>query len=299
MNAFAENTLLELQTPEVRDLAWACFSPPLFHASKLARQASVSNCHFSLTAARRQWLRQLDRQPQALLQFIAAGRSTRLGIYFESLWQFFLSNEPQVELLASNLPVRAGGKTLGEFDLVYFCHRRQRPVHLELALKFYLCAPGMDGSEWQHWLGPNVKDRLDRKLTRMLEHQARLSEQAQAREVLAALGVESPLREVEVKGRLYRQYAVTTVAPPAYNTQLALQQWAHASTATAILGDLSHRRLARRQWLAPLAGNDSPAGREQTGTAANSPGQFALVDDWGRERQRLFVVADEWPQTDE
>jgi len=296
VNASAENTLLELQTPEVRDLAWACFSPPLFHARQLGGDTSLGNCPFTLTAARQQWLLGLDQQPGDLLQFIANAKSTRLGIYFESLWQFFLQSDPQVELLASNLPVRADGKTLGEFDLLYFCRQRQRHVHLELALKFYLCAPDKDGSEWQHWLGPNSNDRLDLKLERMLEHQIRLSEQPQAGEILAGLGVESPLREVEVKGRLFQQYGTGALTPPAYNKRLALHDWVCAGKAEAIPGGAAKLRLARRQWLAPLTANHNNARQEQAGDPPHRPRQFALLDEEGREQRRLFVVPDDWPQ---
>ncbi|RLQ22406.1 DUF1853 family protein [Seongchinamella sediminis] len=296
VNAFPENTLRELRTAEVRDLAWSCFSPPLFDADLLPAGESPGNCHFALTAARRRWLRQLDAQPAELLQFIASANSRRLGLYFESLWQFFLRSDPQVELLASNLPVRAEGRTLGEFDLIYFCHQRQRAIHLELALKFYLCAPGRDGSEWRHWLGPNSHDRLDLKLGRMLQHQVRLSEQAPAREVLARLGAESPLRELAVRGRLYRQYGARGGTPPGCNNSQPMHLWTHAGNARAILANSTAVRLARRQWLAPLhpvSGTGEPAWpAEQSGRAR----QFALLDASGCEQQRLFVVADDWPQ---
>ena len=296
VNALAENTLRELQSPEVRDLAWACFSPSLFKASLLDQRRRAENCRFPLTDERRDWLRQLDRQPEALQQHLAARKSTRLGIYFESLWQFFLRSDSQVELLASNLPVQSGGKTLGEFDLLYFCRKRQRPVHLELALKFYLCAPDMDGSQWQHWLGPDSSDRLDLKLRKMLDRQIRLSEQAQARATLAALQASSPLREVEIKGRLYRWHPASALAPPAYNRQLAFHQWVHAARAARILDAVPNRRLQRRQWLAPLPANTDTSRQAPVQELADRAQQFAVLDNEGRERYRLFVVPDHWPR---
>lgn len=295
VSASLENTLQELRSAEVRDLAWSCFSPPLFNACELSADNPPGNCHFALNAARRQWLRELDAQPEALLDYLAAANSRRLGLYFESLWQFFLRSDPQVDLLASNLPVRDGGRTLGEFDLLYFCRQRQRPVHLELALKFYLCAPGADGSEWHHWLGPNSRDRLDLKLQRMLDHQIRLSEQAAAREPLAAIGAGAPLRELAIKGRLYRQQGATGGTPPAYNRRLQLHCWTHAAGAASALPPGAAVRLARRQWLSPLARSADGGDPAQAGRSARAE-QFALLDASGHERQRLFVVADDWPQ---
>ncbi|WP_265309277.1 DUF1853 family protein, partial [Pseudomonas aeruginosa] len=41
-----------------------------------------------------------------------------LGLYYEHLWQFALEQAPDVRLIAANLPVRDGGHTLGELDLL-------------------------------------------------------------------------------------------------------------------------------------------------------------------------------------
>ena len=297
VNAFAENTLNQLCRPEVRDLAWACFSPPLLHSQLLGSSAPADNCQFPLTPERRLWLKRLDENPAPLLQALAACNSSRLGIYFESLWQFFLASDPHVELLAHNLPVREGGKTLGEFDIIYFCHRRQRHVHLELALKFYLCGPGLDGSEWHHWLGPNSKDRLDLKLAHMLEHQIQLSQLPAATPVLAELGVKQPLRELEIKGRLYHYHQTSAALPPAYNSQLPMHQWAYARDAETLLQPSRHLALAREQWLAPLAHGRLDTSGPQTQPLPNKAQQFAVTDCAQMERHRLFLVANDWPQT--
>ena len=113
------------RTPAVRDLAWACFSPPLLHNDQLlADPGGLTNCYLELTPQRRDWLAALDRDPSALLEHLAVNAPRRLGLYFERLWHFFLQADPAVELLAHNLPVRDGGVTLGEFDCLYYCRRR-------------------------------------------------------------------------------------------------------------------------------------------------------------------------------
>ena len=136
------------RTREVRDLAWACFSPPLMLTAQLGiDSAGLVNCHLGMTTERAAWLAELDRDPSALLGFLADNTSGRLGIYFERLWQFFLQQDPQVELLAHNLPIHDSGRTLGEFDCLYHCHQRQCDVHLELAVKYYLGYPPSDPGE--------------------------------------------------------------------------------------------------------------------------------------------------------
>ncbi|MEQ8803961.1 MAG: DUF1853 family protein, partial [Haliea sp.] len=133
-----ELVALELTNPRVRDLAWACLGPPLLQMETLKSASGVTTASLTLTAARARWLQQLDRQPQPLLTWLEARPATRLGLYFEHLWHFFLQQDSATELIAHNLPLSSNGRTVGEFDCLYYCHERRRPVHLELAVKFYL-----------------------------------------------------------------------------------------------------------------------------------------------------------------
>jgi len=82
------------RTQAVRDLAWACFSPPLLRASKLPGSGvDVVDCQPRLTSSRLDWLAQLDIDPQPLLAHLARNSSHRLGVYFEKLWHFFLRED--------------------------------------------------------------------------------------------------------------------------------------------------------------------------------------------------------------
>ena len=179
----------------VRDLAWACFSPTL--VSSQALSPALANARFALTPERVRWLESLDRSPDPLLRHLQQRPVRRLGLYFESLWQFFLARDAAVELLAHNLPVRSESRTIGEFDCLYYCRERRRPVHLELAVKFYLGQAG-------RWIGPDSRDRLDIKLDRLSQHQMRLGDHPEGRRVLAEHGIRDPLREMELKGGLFQ-----------------------------------------------------------------------------------------------
>ena len=99
-------------------------------------------------------------------------------------------------MLASGIELRAEGRTLGELDLLV--SGEGEVWHLELAVKFYLCAPGRPGDAWSDWIGPNGRDRLDRKLDRMRDHQLPLGQSEHARSHLAALGLPAPTRSAAV-----------------------------------------------------------------------------------------------------
>lgn len=302
-NAFDANALpaLNLRQPQVRDLAWACFAPPMLQPCS----NTVTTASFPLTSERKQWLLSLEHNPQPLLDWLQAHPSTRLGVYFERLWQFFLHADSETDLVARNLAVRDGGRTLGEFDCLYWCHRRETAVHLELAVKFYLgCGESPVGaihSEAHQWLGPNAIDRLDLKLQRLLEHQVQLSRHPAAHAVLAAVHTVAPIREIVLAGSLFAPCDHTLLPPVGYNTQrplrrwYPLQEWLTQSTGEQLV-------VPRLQWLAPLRA--AGPGVSPSELAAHlrphferggTPQLLATLDAHGNERERFFVTQDEWP----
>ncbi|MFU8763441.1 MAG: DUF1853 family protein [Haliea sp.] len=302
-----ELAALQLANPHVRDLAWACFGPALLQVAELPAGAGVTDTMLALTTTRAAWLRQLDRQPQPLLSWLEARPATRLGLYFERLWQFFLTEDSETELLAHNLPVRVDGQTLGEFDCLYYCRRRQRLVHLELAVKFYLgyrrTIEGADQSDAAEWLGPNTVDRLDLKLQRLLEHQSRLSLHPAGRELLTNRGMEQPLREIALRGALF-QPARDPLAPPAgYNAALPMPHWYSLPLwRTLVAPNARFAILSRLRWLSPLLrGSDSQASEDLNGkleqffSRGGRPQLIAEVDRQGCEIRRFFLTAGSWP----
>ena len=306
MTATTDTLLASLREPGVRDLAWACFSRPLLTCSLLGERApSVSNCALTLNADRRRWLRALDADAAELNAYLKDARAGRLGLYFERLWQFFLDRDPAVDLIAHNLAVREHGHTLGEFDCLYFCRTRQCHVHLELAVKFYLQRPGADGSQWHHWVGPNVEDRLDRKLRRLFEHQLLLSEMTAARPVLADLGIDQLQRELEIKGRLFPAGAGSPLWPPGCRGAASGPGYYELDhLRRAELRCAGYRILDRCDWFAPLCnpGDTSvldakalPGVISKRFARTPRPVQVAGCDDGGLEIDRFFVVPHSWP----
>lgn len=311
----AVNLIYPFQTQEVRDLSWACFSQPLLFTAQLdtpGLSSPVTDCAPELTPQRRLWLEQLDRDASPLIDHLAQRNSHRLGVYFEQLWLFFLRHDPATELVAHNLPVHDGGRTLGEFDCLYFCQQRQCHVHLELAVKFFIGRRPVDevpASAADQWLGPDAQDRLDLKLNHLLQRQIQLADQAIAREQLFALGIENPLKEIALRGYLFQPHGESLPAPPGYNSQRQLQTWLTCSELERQAAENPDARffmLPKMRWLGPAQA--TAADKQWSATelsrhmsayfdSENYPLMVAALDAGGRETHRFFVADDDWPNS--
>lgn len=184
-----------LRHPEVRDLAWAIIAPPMLIDTPWPQRHPLAGSDWVQAPDQLEhWLRQLDRDSYPLLHCLSLGRTRRLGLYYERLWQFAVQHAPGIELIAANLPIRHEGHTLGELDLLL--RDRDGIHHLELAIKLYLGPQQGDGRDTAQWLGPGCHDRLDRKLAHLREHQLPISARPESREALAALGIEPTGLEV-------------------------------------------------------------------------------------------------------
>lgn len=189
------------------DLRWSILSDRLFTQlpglPMLERDSAGSD---KLLA---QWQGQ-DAYQHALIEQLAAQKSTRLGLYYENLWRFYLNYRQGTELLAHNLQVNDENQTVGEFDFIYRDLASNHLVHMETAVKFYLGVAAPAGSNtqvssrWCQWVGPGLQDRLDIKLLQLRERQLRLQESPAAVSLLLQHNIEPPLMpELQMAGRLF------------------------------------------------------------------------------------------------
>lgn len=216
-------TVRPFQPQDLRQsLEWIQTSPTLF-----SRAASVwmTDCPLPCGVPP---LSLHDGMISKLAERIKQRNNPLLGIYYETLWQWLLEQHPDFELLAHNLqvgahqkktlsaetasvehPAPSPGRTLGEFDLIYRC--QGSVFHRELAVKFYLGLPsaltGLERhrtSPWHHWIGPGLRDRLDRKLNRLIHHQINLSDHPESQQTLNLMGIKAlPEKEILIQGRLF------------------------------------------------------------------------------------------------
>ena len=209
--------LPRLQQAAVRDLLWLLASPGLLRTGAAGVPQALAEADPRLILGIVDWLAQNDAAPTALLAGLAASGHKRLGHYAEQLLAYFLASGMLGTLLAANLPLRRARLTLGECDFLLETHAGAR-LHWELAVKCYLyvddpqsvagelagvAAGSLADDDFRTLacdVGPNLADRFDVKLTRMVRHQLRLS----TRPEFAALVAGGPWQaELFLRGWLF------------------------------------------------------------------------------------------------
>lgn len=309
----AVNIIYPYQTQEVRDLAAACFSPPLLHIGQLAgERTGITASTLQLSTERRLWLERLDRDASALLEHLSRHPTHRLGVYFEQLWHFFLQQDPATELIAHNLPIFDERRTVGEFDCIYYSHQQQCHVHLELAVKYFLGIPRTTNNDAvgsaHQWLGLDTLDRLDTKLDQLLQRQSLLGENAAARRKLDDLGIGELAREVALKGCLFQPVNALPL-PPAYNTDCEPGTWVELeelSSYCATRDAAMYIVLPKMRWLCTARCIDSRNALDATQLRGwvthyferdTYPLLVAAINKNSIEVSRFFVTPTGWPES--
>ncbi len=165
-------------------------------------------------------LKTASKEVDNFRSLLSLRKSTRLGIRYETLWQFLYQHIESCTVLACNLPVRSETRTLGEFDLLYQINDKNKSVvhhiHQEMAVKFYLGKPDSNGN-WFDWIGPDNSDQLGAKLQKMFDSQIMLSETEEGTQCLEELaGKQNWQRELLVQGYLFYPWK-HTCAPPKHS----------------------------------------------------------------------------------
>lgn len=304
--------LPDLLQPQVRDLAWAMLSPPMLSSAPGPQRHPLAASRWGSSPDElAQWLYQLDTRPEGLQAWLDQGRSRRLGLYYERLWQFALCQAEDIELLRANLPIVQNGRTMGELDLLI---RDDEGVHhLELAVKFYLGLKYGDRTLHNQWVGPNSSDRLDIKLRHTCSHQLQLSNTPDAREVLGEITGSTINSAFWLAGYLFQPWQHEPTLPEGANPGLLLGFWLHSSDWPSYRHNTlqtypeSHwLPLSRSAWLAPARVDEMALypPDEFESWSANVPQlsrpQLLVclspsVGGHWLERERVFLVPDNWP----
>ncbi len=298
-----------LRHPQVRDLAWLLQTPDLL-GTPFPGRPTLTELGLADPCVRCAWLNDLERYPRILESVTGPRLAGRLGLYHEALWHFLLAYAPGTHLLAHNLPVRDGKRTLGEIDILYRLRDDPHPVHLELAIKYYLGLPQGPGAAYSQarWIGPGCADSLAIKRQRTIVSQLPLSRTPHAQAVLTPYADQPPHQRLAIPGVLFQPWSP--------DTGLVLPRPREASP-DALTGDwlpITHwrdyLRDKRRQWRGALLNKPCWLAPPRTETLDDTailtqaltvhfsqrrtPRQVILKGPDGRWR-RIFVVHDTWP----
>ncbi len=222
----------------------------------------------------------------------------RLGRHFEQTLQAWMRAADDIELLESNLQVRDGKTTVGEFDFIV--RYRGEVEHWEAAIKFYL-GVGHRKAE-SDFFGPNTADRLDIKLARLRDHQLKLASHPAAKPLLEEKGLEVVRSRCLIKGRLFHPWGESEVSPPGINPEHETGWWMRDVDFREQFGgsDARFAYLPKSLWLAPLVSEDigTPLSFTEideilTAPRAEQATHIAIVDERG-ELSRGFVVNQQW-----
>lgn len=287
-----------LSDPHVRTLAWLLDAPDLLDPAAPEWQGRIASLPRP-DGATEEWLLALDANPAALHSTLDIQPLTRLGRYAENLMAYYLSH--QDILVAHGVQVRADqGNTIGEFD--FLVRQGTDLVHWEFATKLYLLEASGDGRHADYFVGPNLADTLGAKVRKIMDRQLSLAAHPAAQ---ACIPEPVAYAQALVKGWLFYHGATPSSASPDGVTPAhcrgfwrALQDFTRVSNGKIVI-------LPRLAWLAPakLKPEDAMEYEEFHHAAmlhfstSSTPVLVALLeekDGWLLERDRGFVVPDDW-----
>lgn len=217
-------------------------------------------------------------------------RINRLGLYYEDIVNLFVTKNFEFIDIKRNVQVNANKRTLGEFDFI-FRDSTGQTVHLECAIKFYLCdgSPSSLGS----FVGPNRIDRLEKKWSSLINKQSKLADLSESNDVLRALGFESvSCRAVLMQGMLFYPFNNSnTLLHPEINPSHAKGWWIRQSECGELMehSDIRIHHLEKPHWFA-VRGPQLFVGQ----LAEIKQPIFCARFDGGIELDRGFIVPDRW-----
>jgi hypothetical protein len=286
----------------LRDLVWLLSSPSLL-AQDPDPERGLSPWQGGQGLSDSDWrlLQAWEADPAPLLPFLQRKKNRLLGHYVESLLEAWFRFHPDYELWESGRQIREGKQSVGEIDFLFFCRRRQQPIHLEVAVKFYLCYDQQVA--WDHWYGPNPRDRMSLKFPKMLDKQSQLLEHAAALPLREQHGLQHWQKAFLLKGRMYSHGLQGAFVFPQHLNPHHLQgRWLYKQEALQHLPSQARhwRPLPKRDYLASPQGEEGfLTSEELTAWLDGLQRAFQLLgrDPSGEQADlHLFVVPDDWPR---
>ncbi|MGB1268973.1 MAG: DUF1853 family protein [Flavobacteriaceae bacterium] len=155
---------------------------------------------------------QLHLPPYKHEKFVAViDKKLRLGHLVEYFVFHELEQDTDTKLLATNIQVKNKLQTIGELDCIL--KKGNTYIHLEIVYKFYLYDETVGYSELEHWIGPNRKDALIEKITKLKQKQLPLLYKPETKSSLDELDLKATelVQQVCFKAQLFVPYHVVNM----------------------------------------------------------------------------------------
>ncbi len=132
-----------------------------------------------------------------------------LGKRVEQFVLATLHEQSNIEILLENTQIQNQKITIGEID----CLLKQdgTPLHLEIVYKFYLYDSSIGNTEIDHWIGPNRRDTLVKKLHKLKDKQLPLIHNVCTKPILQTFNLDAKdiKQSVCFKAQLFTPYQAT------------------------------------------------------------------------------------------
>tara|TARA_B100000795_G_scaffold223221_1_gene178335 strand:- start:12393 stop:13067 length:675 start_codon:yes stop_codon:yes gene_type:complete len=175
-----------------------------------------------------------------------------LGRQAEAIFESIIKESASYRLITANIQIQGVNKTLGELDYLLEEKTTGIQLHVELSCKFYLFDTNNHSSFEGKWIGPNRKDTLLDKVTKLREKQFPLLFHPNTKASLKALAFDSnkARQECYIATSLYipKGYAITHL-PEAYQNCIVGHYVYYKQL--VLDGGCSYAIPGKKEWLLP------------------------------------------------
>jgi hypothetical protein len=213
-----------------------------------------------------------------------------LGKYVEFLFEKHFEHAKDIQLIQHNTQIQGNNSTIGEID--YLLAIDEEVIHVELAIKFYLCYKNPQNPE--HWIGPNAKDNLANKLAKN-DHAFSLTKN----ETYQRNWLQQPSHwQWLIKGCWFfhpsQKQEILATANPA--SELGI--WMHANEVSNYLENYNYAIPSKIEWIRPNETQTNPLNKTELVLILDSHfiKSKRAVMVWNlKTLTRICIVNNEWP----
>jgi hypothetical protein len=175
-----------------------------------------------------------------------------LGRQAEAIFESIIKASKSYKLMAANIQIQSPTKTIGELDYLLEQRKTKTQIHVELSCKFYLFDPDSLGTFEQKWIGPNKKDSLQDKITKLREKQFPLLFNKNSEKLLENTGFNASkaTQQCYLAASLYLPIGQSILTLPKAYQKCVVGYWMYYQQLT-IDDTCSYAVVEKKQWLLP------------------------------------------------